>query len=407
MTKFYCPSCGSDNIRKTTKVSQSGFPRYQCKEKGCKRFFTPNTALTDPKQLKKGKSADQLTKEQLQAREISKLRTQVKALTEESLSTAKLRDLIHDLDTARLKPPRWLTAKKPAGVLGTPTLFLSDWHWGEVVRAREVNGTNEYNMAIAQERAKRVFDTTVMLLRDYMHGDYHGIVLALGGDMVSGNIHEELRETNQQQIFAIVLDLLENLIAGIEQMADEFGRVFVPCVVGNHGRIDRKPRAKGAVRDNYEWILYQFLVRHFADDPRVTVIVSESLDYIYRVHSTRFLLTHGDQFRGGTGISGAILPWTLGEHRKRKRQTAINQDFDVMIMGHWHQLFWGGGGFIVNGSLKGYDEYSYRMNFPFQVPMQALWITHPENRITFQMPVLADDYPEASETEWVSLPAVA
>jgi hypothetical protein len=100
-----------------------------------------------------------------------------------------------------------------------------------------------------------------------------------------------------------------------------------------------------------------------------------------------------------------MVPWALGDHRKRKRQDAISQPYDVMIFGHWHQLFWGSGAFICNGSLKGYDEYSFRSNFAFQMPMQALWITHPEKGITFQMPVLADESVGVVTESWVSLKA--
>lgn len=378
------------------------------------RAVTQTMALLRLRAAQKGidfadreKPVDEITREEALRQEVQSLKKQVSALTQEAVDTTRLRRLIHQIDTANVSPPKWLTGRKSAGMLGTPTLFLSDLHWGETVFAAQVNGCNEYNLPIAQKRLKRVFTSSVTLLRDYLQGDYEGFVLPLGGDMVSGNIHDELRETNGAPILAIVIDLFEQLIAGITMLADEFGRVFVPCVVGNHGRMDRKPRAKGAVRDNYEWILYQFIARHFANDKRVTVAVSESLDFRYRVHNTTYLLTHGDQFRGGSGISGPMVPWALGDHRKRKRQDAIAQGYDCMIFGHWHSLFWGNGGFMCNGSLKGYDEYAFRNNFAFQAPMQALWVTHPEKGITFQMPVLADEVDAPADSAWVSLPAAA
>jgi len=403
--KMYCPSCGGDNYRlRSSDKTVAGFLRYQCRERNCRRRFTANTAARVALE-KEPKPAEVITSEQRLVNEIKLLRKQVLNLSQEAMSTRKLRELIHGLDSAEAKPPRWTVEPKAKGTLGTPTLFLSDLHWGEVVRKREVNGCNEFNLGIASTRLKRIIETSVVLCRNYLHGDYPGIVLPLGGDMVSGNIHDEIRETNQEPILEITLDLFEHLVAAITLLAGDFGHVFVPCVVGNHGRLDRKPRAKGAVRDNYEWILYQFLARHFSTDDRVTVAVSDSLDYIYRVHNHRYLLTHGDQFKGGSGISGPMTPWALGDHRKRKRQDAINQPYDTMIFGHWHQLFWGAGNFICNGSLKGYDEYAYRSNFPFQEPMQAMWITHPDKGITHQMPLLAEDKAGAMRTEWVSIAA--
>ena len=414
-TKALCPQCGHDeytvagvmgNTAKTT--------RYRCK--ACQRRFNDNTAIYNVKDAKihnggksikvvKPATLKQLSNEEKQRREIKGLKSQVKDLTSEAIDTTRLRTLIHGMANTPSTPPTWLVKhSKGCNSFGTPTLFLSDLHWGEHVYPEQINGINSYNLPVARARLKRTFTQTVRLLRDYLaDGAYEGIVVALGGDMMSGNIHEELRETNDAHILACVADLHDHMVAGLEMMADEFGRVFVPCVVGNHGRLDKKPRAKGAVRDNFEWILYHYIQKHFANDDRVTVIISESLDYVYKVHNHTYLLTHGDQFRGGSGIAGPMTPWALGDHRKRKRQDAIKQPFDTMIFGHWHQLFWGNGSFICNGSLKGYDEYAFRSNFSVQEAMQALWITHPEHGITFQMPVLADESPACETRNWVSV----
>lgn len=303
-------------------------------------------------------------------------------------------------------PPDWLHKQtlKPK-CLGTPTLFLSDLHWGEHVDPKQINGVNQYDMPIARTRLKRVFSMALTMLYTHLApGNYPGMVLALGGDMVSGNIHEELRETNDMSILAIVLDLFDHLVAGIDMLLMAgVPAIFIPCVVGNHGRLDKKPRAKGAVMDNYEWILYQLLLRHYAQNKRVTVIPSDSLDFVYQVHNTAYLLTHGDQFKGGSGISGPATPWALGDHKKRKRQNAIAQPYDYMIFGHFHMLTWGQT-YIVNGSLKGYDEWSFRMNFGLEPPQQALWITHPRHGITVKMEIGAEENDGAPrDTSWVKV----
>jgi hypothetical protein len=63
-----------------------------------------------------------------------------------------------------------------------------------------------------------------------------------------------------------------------------------------------------------------------------------------------------------------------------------NTEFDCMVLGHWHQLVWGGN-FIINGSLKGYDEYAALANFSFEDPQQALWINVPEHGVLWQTPI--------------------
>ena len=48
-------------------------------------------------------------------------------------------------------------------------------------------------------------------------------------------------------------------------------------------------------------------------------------------------------------------------------------------------------GALVNGSLKGYDEYAKSGRFEYEIPKQALWFTHPKYGITFQVPVISEE----------------
>ena len=70
-------------------------------------------------------------------------------------------------------------------------------------------------------------------------------------------------------------------------------------------------------------------------------------------------------------------------------------------MGHWHQYITLNG-IIVNGSLKGYDEYAASARFSYEVPKQALWFTHPKYGVTYQIPVLSETSSIAkNKTDWV------
>ena len=101
---------------------------------------------------------------------------------------------------------------------------------------------------------------------------------------------------------------------------------------------------------------------------------------------------------------GALGPIIRGDHKKRSRNGQIDMAYDTLLMGHWHQ-YMHLSRLIVNGSLKGYDEYAYSNNFGFEAPQQALWITHPKHGITFRMPVYVDEKQTAPKTAWVSLAA--
>jgi hypothetical protein len=305
----------------------------------------------------------------------------------------KALNLISSLDTAKTKPPRWLTPKPRGGHHATINLLITDTHFDEVVRPEEVDGLNAYNREIAELRLRKAFEDTVKLTRNYLAGvTYDGVCLMLGGDIFSGLIHEELRETNETEIMASVIHWVEPLEAGIELLAAEFGKVHVVGVPGNHGRRTQKPRAKGRATDNFDWLLYKLIERDYRKREDVTVQVPNAADAHVQVYGTRYLLTHGDQFRGGAGIAGALSPLMLGAHRKTRRQTAAGKPYDVMVMGHWHQeLLLPAQGLMVGPCLKGYDEYAYVSNFPPSPPAQALWITTPEHGVTFKAPVYVMD----------------
>jgi hypothetical protein len=334
---------------------------------------------------------------------IRQLESASSAHQEEQLTAEYIKKKIIKLRDGKTTIPNWLIKKsEKKKFAGVPTLFASDWHWGEVVDPNQINGVNEYNMTIAQNRARTMVEKAIDLLQNYVaNANYPGIVFVLGGDMVSGDIHEELMATNEKEIMPTVLDLFGVLSWCIHTLANEFGNVFVPCVSGNHGRNTHKIRNKGRNFTSFDWLLYQFLAKRFENDTRITFHIPDGSDAYYSVFGHKYLLTHGDQFRGGDGVIGALGPIIRGDHRKRSRNSQIDMGYETMLLGHWHQLIQLER-LIVNGSLKGYDEYAYSNNFGFEPPRQAMWITHPEHGITFSIPIYVDSKKRKIEKDWIS-----
>lgn len=302
--------------------------------------------------------------------------------------------LYERLDAARLDPPTWLTPKTPSKRhVGIPSLLLTDIHWDEVVKPEQVGGINAYNRTIAEQRVRRAFERGVVLARDYLTGvAYEGFQLFLGGDLLSGIIHEELKETNEAQIMESVLSMLEPLEAGINLLAAQFGRLHIAAVVGNHGRNSKKPKAKNRAQDSFDWLVYKLIERDFRGRTDVTVQVADAADTMVAVYQTKYLLTHGDQFAGGSGISGLLAPLMLGAHRKTRRQAVAGQPYDVMVMGHFHQsIMFPAKGLIVGGSVVGYNEYAYLKNLEPEPPQCAFWVTTPEHGVTFPASVYVQE----------------
>ena len=303
------------------------------------------------------------------------------------------------LEAQHTSPPMWALPARSTQHRGIPCLELADIHWGARVRPEEINHINAYSTRIAAQRIKRTFEGTIKLARDYFAGlKYDGIQVFLPGDNFSGEIHDELRETNDEAIIDSVFSLAEQLEAGLRLLAKEFGTVKVACVVGNHPRRTKKPRSKRRVVDNYDYLLYRMLARDFAQTPEITIHVSASPDMLVKVYRTRYLLTHGDQFKGGSGISAELAPLLLGVHRKKRRDATTGKPFDIMVLGHFHRtLILPHNGLIVGGSIMGYDEFAFQQNFLPEPPMSAFWTTTPERGVTFIAPVHAA---KRSEEGW-------
>lgn len=339
-------------------------------------------------------SAAEQTREQLQVARLKldnqRLKDQVKNYERLALSGDAMRELLGTLDSPNVTPsPEWLNgASAPRSVTGTAVLFISDIHFDEVVSASQIGGANAYDREIATQSIKNTFRSAIVLLKAFMASPkYDGIVCPLGGDLLSGNIHEELQLTNEAPIQQSMIALEELLIEGLGGLADEFGKVHVPCVVGNHGRMTRKPQAKNRAFESFEWPIYQRIAAYFRGDPRLTFDIPDGPDAFFSIYQKRFCLTHGDAFRGGDGVGGILVPIRRGLSRKQFRQNALGDPFDTMLIGHWHQYVHMSD-LVVNGSIKGYDEYASQNNFAFEPPQQALFVVHPEIGVTARWPVL-------------------
>ena len=281
-----------------------------------------------------------------------------------------------------------------SGDPGIPMTLWSDWHVGETVDKRETGGLNEFNRSVFKQRVTRLVGNTILLLREYAgrRPRYPGIWVCLDGDMVSGLIHQELVETNWGNIADQAYECGNAIVGGLKALAAEFGRVWVVAgCPGNHGRTTLKPTAKGRL-DSYDRSIYRAVADQLASDKRFTVMFVDDIDYQFKVYNTKFHLTHGDAtgVKGGDGHVGAYGPIIRGYQKVKRQEASINRDFDVMILGHWHQYIpWSAPlPVIVNGTLKGYDEFArIVLRAPYAKPSQALWLCAPKHGIAAQWAV--------------------
>lgn len=288
--------------------------------------------------------------------------------------------------------PAWKVKQPKNGKRhGTVCFLLSDLHLDEVITPESIGNINAFNREIAEQRLTHVFDRAASLPIEFAGRlQFDGCVAFLGGDILTGDIHDELKETNEGTPFESIVHWVPRLAAGIRLLAETYGRVHVPCVDGNHDRNGKQYRFKRRPQSAYSWVLYHWLAEQFAGDSRVTFDIGTGVELSIPVYNTTFLLRHGDGWKGGNGQVGPIGPVRSANLRLMRREMAVGRSYDWLVVGHYH-TYVHGLGIIMNGSLKGYDEFANGNIMDFELPQQALWVTTPEHGVTLSMPIICPE----------------
>jgi hypothetical protein len=286
---------------------------------------------------------------------VKALQRRIVQLEDESDFYAQLRP-VAPIEVARSRPK---SGKRPA----TPVTLASDWHIGEVVTAEETLGRNTYDLAEAKRRAANFWDNVLWLRDDWARTqtcDDH--LLSLNGDMITGQIHPELTETNEVGMVDQVSECVGMIVPGVRALAAKSRRLIVTCVGGNHGRWTPKSQIKTGHQNNAEGLLYRWLRSECKDLENVEWIIPRAEGCALDVMGTRVQIQHGTQIKSQGGVGGILVPLTRWALRAASA--------DLYLFGHFHQASWFES-VIVNGSLIGDSGYSKWHGMTFRPPEQV------------------------------------
>ena len=87
-------------------------------------------------------------------------------------------------------------------------------------------------------------------------------------------------------------------------LAPHFKTIKVPCVVGNHGRMTRKPPMKDKYMD-WDYLAYQWMAAFCANQKNIHFDIPKSFAHIVDIAGKNVLMFHGDAISGG-GSSASI-----------------------------------------------------------------------------------------------------
>lgn len=334
----------------------------------------------------------------IEAHDASFWRKQATKAKNENGEMARIIEELGGIRNVPIQIPNWIMragrGKKGRAVIGG---LVSDIHDGEVISADEIQGANEFNPEICETRLKRYFyAATTIGTRWASDCTVEGFLLTLNGDMISGDIHEELRITNACTSHEQVMHVVGLLGAGLRTLLGAYPRVHVVGTPGNHGRTTQKPTAKLYAALNYDMMVLSMLAEQFAGDDRVTFQFGKSKDQMTPVFGRTVMSTHGDKLgtRGGQGFAGVMLPILRGSKKILEQQGSLGRRPDLIQTSHYHSTgnpYLGPMPILANGSIIGVSEYADDLRVAVEPPQQWLFLLHDEWWLRERQPVILTD----------------
>lgn len=274
----------------------------------------------------------------------------------------------------------------------TAMIQLTDIHLEEVVLKESVNGLNFYNPEEAVKRVERFFKRSLYLVRQNRRAGriIKNLVLHLGGDGITGWIHEELKQTNPLTPIQACLKLQELYIRGISTLSEDgnFDKIIVVCSCGNHGRTTEKNQHKNPIVTSYEYWVYvnmeQFLKMKGYNN--IEIILPKGEFTYLTVYDKINCFSHGLGIRYAGGIGGIEVPL---KRMVTQENTIIPAD--MYWMGHMH-TYLALTKVRMGGSVIGYSEFSRAHRFAPEPPQMQFQLLDKRRGFTQNEPIILLDF---------------
>ena len=206
----------------------------------------------------------------------------IKQTAKQELLEETIADLAPVFKTVKIPQPTKETRAEKAQVAIAP---LSDTHIGDRVEGDQMIGLNSYDMDIFNRRLYGWANQIVQLVelrRNY--APINELVIPMLGDMISGDIHDELARTNIDNCMGQMIRGANLIGQALMFLASHFNEIRVPCVVGNHGRMTRKPPMKDKYMD-WDYMLYQWVAAFCRDQKNIKFDIPRSFITSFDVHN--------------------------------------------------------------------------------------------------------------------------
>lgn len=278
----------------------------------------------------------------------------------------------------------------------TAVMQISDGHMGAVQEPAEIEDFNEFNPELCESRqinyATRFIDWVNMHRSSYTINECAIIVT---GDLISGDIHEELKITNAFPVTMQVVRAAEVLTKQIAIVAPHFKKVTVHFIVeDNHARLTKKPQMKEAGYNSFNYLVGKMASLYLQNFDNVEFNIYPQFEKVIHVENRQYLICHGHKIVGWMGIPWYSIERKVSKESASRMQIIMNDinaakqiGFHKYIFGHYHTPF-DAVLYACCGSVSGCDAYDHSAG-RFSKPSQSSWMVHEKhgefNRINFDL----------------------
>jgi predicted phosphodiesterase len=260
----------------------------------------------------------------------------------------------------------------------TAILHVTDIHYGAMQEQDEIEGFGRFSPQIATARMHGLMKDEIQSVELHRNSfNVPSLAILITGDLVSGDIHEELRVTNAFPVPAQAIGVTQLLCEMIQMAEPHFETIDVHMITDdNHGRLTKKPQAKEAGINNWCYVAGNMLARSFHHTPNVKINVYPMNQKVVNVNGYRYLMCHGHDIMGWMGFPYYGIERRAAREALKRMNAPDFTKFDAVLLGHWHapmRHLW----YRVGGSVSGTDAFDHKQGRHAQ-PIQVSWFIHPK-----------------------------
>jgi len=284
--------------------------------------------------------------------------------------------------------PDYSNVKADSPLVYSP--HLTDWHTGEVQDASEIEGFNEYNPDVQDRRIDKFTDIIIRKVTyDRLAYRIDRIEVIFTGDLISGDIHDELKITNAYPLPVQIVETAKKKSKMLAILAANFAEVVVhDLTADNHSRLTKKPQFKEEGRNSHNYVVAEMTKAYLINVKNVEYNIYPMHEVVINVHGMKYLISHGHEIRGWMGIPWYSVIRKLGKEAMARMQLIMNArdnelekmkqlGFHKFKFGHFHTYF-DNDQYSCGSSLSGTNALDHA-DGRFGFPGQTLTVIHPNH----------------------------